>query len=271
MIERVVRFAASRQRLSAVETEDLGSLVRLRLIENNYAILERWEGRSSLATYLTTVVQRLILDERNKQWGKWRPSAEARRLGVVACELERLTARDGLTLHEAHSSLAARFPDLRSEDVRSLSLRLPRREGRKTVPETEAEEVAGSRTPEDVAGWREALHEARRIGEALEQARKNLDTQDRLILRMRYDDGFSIADIASALSLPAKPLYKRMESLLRTLQAALASAGFDAVGVRRVLEMDVFADAAPAPGEERPTGPSPSEGASSRERSDLHG
>src|SRR6185369_9474972 len=69
LIERVVRFAASRQRLSAAETEDLGSLVRLRLIENNYAILERWEGRSSLATYLTTVVQRLILDERNKQWG----------------------------------------------------------------------------------------------------------------------------------------------------------------------------------------------------------
>ena len=40
-------------------------------------------------------------DWRNARWGKWRPSAEARRQGALATHLERLMRRDGLTFEEA--------------------------------------------------------------------------------------------------------------------------------------------------------------------------
>jgi len=45
------------------------------------ALLAKFEGRSSLRTFLTVVIQRLFLDHRISAWGKWRPSAEARRGG----------------------------------------------------------------------------------------------------------------------------------------------------------------------------------------------
>jgi hypothetical protein len=37
----------------------------------------------------------IFLDYRNRLWGKWRPSAEAKRLGPTAILIERLVARDG--------------------------------------------------------------------------------------------------------------------------------------------------------------------------------
>ncbi len=51
------------------------------------------------------VVQRLFLDHRNRQWGKWRPSAEAKRRGPLAILLERLVVRDGWTFEQAVETL----------------------------------------------------------------------------------------------------------------------------------------------------------------------
>ena len=53
----------------------------LKLIEDDYRRLRRFEGRSSFATYLATVVQRLFLDFVIGKTGRWRPSVQARRLG----------------------------------------------------------------------------------------------------------------------------------------------------------------------------------------------
>src|SRR4029453_14108130 len=45
----------------------------LRLVEDDYDVLRRFQARSSLPTYVTVVIQRLFLDYRNRLWGKWRP------------------------------------------------------------------------------------------------------------------------------------------------------------------------------------------------------
>src|SRR5215208_5464467 len=55
-------------------------------------VRRRFERRSSLPTYVTVVIQRLFLDYRNRLWGKWRPSSDAKRLGPTAMLLERLVA-----------------------------------------------------------------------------------------------------------------------------------------------------------------------------------
>jgi len=86
-IEQVSRFIARRQRLSASEAEDFLSEVNLGFIRSDYAVLASFAGRSSLRTYLTTVIQRLFLDYRRRLWGKWRPSAEALRRGSRALGL----------------------------------------------------------------------------------------------------------------------------------------------------------------------------------------
>ena len=74
LIERLVGRACRRVGMPPSDWSDTASMVKLELVENDYAILRRWEGRSSLATYLTVVIQRLLADQHEKTHGRRRPS-----------------------------------------------------------------------------------------------------------------------------------------------------------------------------------------------------
>ena len=139
LIERVIAWVCARRCLRGADGEDFASTVKLRLIENDYEILGRFEGRSSLKTYLTVVVNRIYLDYQTQRFGKWRPSAEARRLGPVALRLEALLYRDGLTFEEARGVLQTDFQVAESRDaLYELSLKLPRRNARRSGSSTDA-------------------------------------------------------------------------------------------------------------------------------------
>jgi|SRR5438876_9252438 len=77
LIERVIAFVCARQHVASTDADDFSSFVKLKFVENDYALLAKFEGRSSLRTFLTVVIQRLFLDHRITAWGKWRPSATA--------------------------------------------------------------------------------------------------------------------------------------------------------------------------------------------------
>ena len=83
-IESVIKAVCRRHRLTRDRADDLASRIHLKLIENDYAVLRQFQGRSSIRTYLVTVVERVLLDWRTGEWGKWRPCQEARRLGDLA-------------------------------------------------------------------------------------------------------------------------------------------------------------------------------------------
>ena len=100
-VGEAVRFVASRNRLSSDMTEELNSRALLHLVDHDYAVLRQWRRECSLQTYLTTVIARVFLDLRNKEWGKAKPPAIARRLGAVALMLWRLTHRARLSFDEA--------------------------------------------------------------------------------------------------------------------------------------------------------------------------
>src|SRR5437868_15414339 len=100
VIDRVTAFICARHHLSAADSDDFSSHVKLKLIEDNYAVLGSFEGRSSIRTFLTIVVERLFLDYRTSAWGKWRPSAAAKRGGATALLLEQLLTRDGYSFEE---------------------------------------------------------------------------------------------------------------------------------------------------------------------------
>ena len=63
-----------------------------------------------------------------------------------------------------------------------------------------------------------------------------------MILRFRFGSGMSIADISRVLRLPQRPLYRRLESLIERLRAALQGAGLDSRDVTALIgeahEMD---------------------------------
>jgi RNA polymerase sigma factor for flagellar operon FliA len=225
LIERVIQWVCARRSLRGADAEDFGSTVKLRLIENDYEILARFEGRSSLKTYVAAVISRLYIDYQNQRFGKWRPSAQARRLGPVALRLECLLYRDGLTFEEARAVLQNDAGLAQSaEALYGLSLKLPVRNTRHAAR-------GDDRETSDVSNGLSAIEQAERrvLAEktfvALRRALRGLPARDRVILRLHVETGLSIADVARALGEEQKALYRRRDALYRQLRLDLEKDG----------------------------------------------
>jgi RNA polymerase sigma factor for flagellar operon FliA len=256
VIERAIAGVCRRHQLHGADADDFSSTARLHLIDDNYAVLRRFEGRSSLPTFLTVVISRQFQDWRNARWGKWRPSAEARRLGPSAVRLETLTVRDRLTLDEAYEVLrsGSEFNQSRA-DVEALVARFPVRHKRSFVDDALIDSLpAQTDAPDSGVLALDAAAVAQEVSGVLAGAVRKLPAQDRLILRMRFEDDCGIADIARALHLEAKPLYRRVEKLLATLRSALESAGMTAAAIADTMAQRGFdfLETAESRGEVRP-------------------
>jgi len=235
LLRELVGFLARRYRLNAEQCEELESFIRLRLVEDDYEILRRWRQHSTLKTYLTVVVQRLFHDYCNQLWGKWRASAAALRLGPVAEALEELLYREGLTFPEACQVLAARG-GVGPGELTRLYEKLPPRPGRPRTQPIGADEVAEpapAPTPEEAALQRADEEEVTRVVAA---SLRRLRAQDRVLLRLHFGDGLSVADAARGMRLPQKALYKRLTGVLKAIRRDLRDAGVDRHDVARLLQ-----------------------------------
>jgi RNA polymerase sigma factor for flagellar operon FliA len=229
-IERIARFVARKAHLNADESEEFVQIVRVALFENDYAIIRKFEGRSSFTTYLTTVIVRLFHQWRVEQWGKWRPSAEARRLGDTAITLERLVTRDGFTYSEAVSVLTTRSgPKASVAELEAIYLRLPSRNPRPgfVSGDVSPDAAAVDSNAADRVESSERERTARRVLQALDAAIETFDREDRLILQLRFWKGCKVPEIAQILHLDPKKLYKRLDKLYALLRRALEAAGID--------------------------------------------
>jgi RNA polymerase sigma factor for flagellar operon FliA len=231
VIETVVAQISRRHHLASSEAKEFGSDVMLHLVERDYEVLRRFEGRSSLYTYLTVVIHRLFLDYRTRLWGKWRPSAEAKRLGAVAITLERLIARDGWSFEQAVEVLRTNHAVDQSHDqLYALHVKLlPYVANRHFTSENAAVNVPSpTAAPDENLILAERDFASNRVRLALERARQTLDPEERLILKMRFDDAAQVSEIAVALNLNQKRLYRRIERILERLRACLTRDGISA-------------------------------------------
>lgn len=237
-IARVTRFIARRHRLSQAEAEDFSGEVNLAIIRGNYAVLAAFQGRSSLRTYLTTVIQRMFLDYRRRLWGKWRPSAEAKRRGPIALRLELLLYRDGLSFDEAVETLRTNLSCTESrEALAELAHVIPKRTDRRAIIEG-ADDIGT--VPADVVAGPEAqfegAHTSARAQCLINRVMESLDPHDRIVLRLRFEDDVSVADIARRLHLDQKRLYRRIEELLAEFRKSLSDQGLGWPEVVRMIE-----------------------------------
>lgn len=257
LIRRLVAFTCRHHRFTPEEAEDFASSATLKLVENDYAVLRAWEGRSSLSTYLSIVVQRWALDHRTHEWGKWHPSAEAKRMGAIAVELEQIVVRDGRTIEEAFPFLAAKEGSVTLDSLRQMAARFPRRAAKRhDVPVEEAEEVAtaGSREIEDQARSGERRRTAERVAGVVREALAAYSADDRLILQLRFVQGMTVAQIARALQRDQKLLYRRIERCLADIRAEAHAAGLaDEDLIDLVGRDDVFLDFDLGNGDARPS------------------
>jgi RNA polymerase sigma factor for flagellar operon FliA len=237
LVDQVVRYIVRRHHLAAGDVEEFASVVRLRLIDRDYAILRKFQGRSNLATYLTTVIERLYLDFCTANWGKWRPSAVARRLGPEAIMLEQLLGRDGLTFDEAVALLQTNHhvPATR-EELDAIRVQLPARVVRHLGDEGELAVLASSVAVNDLSLEHE---EDRQILDRVEAALSSeiaaLPPRVQLILKMRFHDGMKVARIARLLHVPAKGLHRELHGIIDSLQQKLRTRGIDRTDIDRIV------------------------------------
>jgi RNA polymerase sigma factor (sigma-70 family) len=236
VIEQVVRFVARRHGLTPDEAEELASSVKLKIIENDYEVLRKFQQRSSLRTFLTAVVQRHFLDQRIAKWGRWRPSVLARRLGPPIVLLDQLITRDGLSVSEAAERVQAQCADSPSAaELTQIASQLPQRSRRQFVGEEALENVPGVEAADRGLLESEARDDAERADRALAVTLAGLQNEDRLILRLRFQQGLQIAQIARITGLEQKPLYRRLEQLMQRLRRELEALGISREQVATVV------------------------------------
>jgi len=214
----------SRRRLSPDEAQDFVQSAHLKLLERQYDVFGRFTGGSSLRTYLTVVVIRLLLDWRNSTYGKWRPSAAAVRLGPEAVRLERLIVRDGFSAAEAIEMMRLRPHAPPVEALWHLRQQLPPRARTRLVSETAADGVT-AHTFEDPVMASEERRRKRRVRQALAQALRDLPAEDRQLIRERFQGDRTVQALARGLQQDPKALYRRFGRILQSLRRQLTLAG----------------------------------------------
>ncbi|HEX6372322.1 MAG TPA: sigma-70 family RNA polymerase sigma factor [Longimicrobium sp.] len=238
-IERACAALARRHGLSGDEADDFLSWARMRLLEDDYAILRKFRGECAVTTYLTIVLATLFRNYRVREWGSWRPSAAARREGPLAVRLEALVKRDGWTLEEAGERLrTAGTTALGDRELAALLARLPAHAPPRGVPAGDAA-LADAPSPDAAdAGVLRGEADARRTGDeaALHQAVERLLPRDQVVFRMRFWEGLSVAQIARGLGVPQKGLYRRIERALARMRRDLERGGMTLGRVRELLD-----------------------------------
>lgn len=237
-IDRVLSSVCRRHSMQHADSEDFCSGVKLKLIENEYAIVRKFEGRS-FAAYIAVVIHRMLLDYRIHFWGKWHASSEARKQGEVGIALEVMLVRDGRSVDEALPALRRIRPDLSLSEAQALAAVLPSRMPRTRfvhLGDVVDDLAISADSIEDVPAARERARMWYRIREVVQAYFNGLEEEDRRTLRLRFGGGLSVADIARALGVDQKPLYRQLDRHIAALRKRLQLAGIRWEAARELLE-----------------------------------
>jgi RNA polymerase sigma factor for flagellar operon FliA len=225
-IDRIASSLCRRHGIRGADAEDFTSEVRLRLLENDYAVIRKHRGDSSMITFLTVVIANLLRDYRIKLWGKWRPSAEAKRLGDNAVLLETAMYRDGLSFEDACALLERDVRlDIDRAQLRQIATKLPVRAPRRIEGEEALAEVPAVSQSDGRVLEAERREEHAAMQGVVTRWLATLASEDQLIIKLRFYEGLSVADVARALGVPQKPLYTRIARMLEALSVVLKREG----------------------------------------------
>jgi RNA polymerase sigma factor (sigma-70 family) len=232
VIKEIISHCA--RRFSPQDAEDFSGTVMCRLIEDDYKVIREFRWRSSLRTYLTVAIKRMLLDYQNHIWGKWHYSAEAKRLGPTAMRLEALLYRDRYSFDEACRVLQEKDPKLSRQELEELQAKLPPRTYRIFVGEDQLETEADRQPrPDEQAQAKELRIESRRVYGIVRERIKARSPEDQVLIRMRLE--LSVAEIARLRRVEQKPLYRRLDKIYKELRKDLARHGIRRQDVEAIL------------------------------------
>jgi RNA polymerase sigma factor (sigma-70 family) len=236
LIQKKLQHLSRRSGLPEHEAEEFRSWALYKLVEDDSRVLASWEGRSSFPTFLTVVLVNLMRDYRTHVWGKWRPTAAARRQGREAVLLEQLCGRDGLPFDEAVERMRAEHGvTLSRAELERMAASLTPRTERRRVGEEELLRIPvdGQVESRIEDGERSRTEEQLRV--LLIPLLQALSAEDRLLLKLHFWDGLSMATISPLLGRPQRELYSVRDKCLKKIRRNLEAAGLSPERVRTLL------------------------------------
>lgn len=236
-VKRAVRSVSRRFRLNIEDGQELYSLTLLKLIQEDHAVLRAFTGHSSWSTYLNAVAGRVWLDHRNRELGKWRPSAKARRLGPTAVLLDRCINRDGLTPREAIHRLKMDGEAQSADQLWSWVGQLPHRRVRRMVPLEP--DMASTNPTTGGLPW-ERRRVMLRLRAVLRSAFQDLSDQERHLLRLRFAKSWTVRKIANQLDAEPRSLYRKFQKIFCHLRKSIESTGLDWDEIRQAWDLSVL-------------------------------
>ncbi len=226
------------------EALELCNNVLDKLEESDFKILRQFQGKSKLTTYLTAIISRQAVDTIRKKRGRSREKERAKALGPLGEKIYKIIFQQGLSLVEVQKEfLHKRKPVPTDEAIQDAidkirgSVKIPADENELKTgylepsdnhlekPSVVVPDSAGN--PEKVLLQKTKEQEVERI---LTDLAAGLSGEERLILRMRFglgenDNPKHIPDIASALNLNPKTVYKRIGNILTKCRNTLELKG----------------------------------------------
>lgn len=239
-IQKVAEITCRRNSVWGDDAEDFAAVAAMKVIENDYAVLRQFQGKAELRTYLATVVVRRFYEWTRGRWGRWRHSTRAEQLGETAKHLEALVYRDGYTLREAIEVLRSRGTVAESDaELRRLFARLPLRTPHRASAHHPLPDgiVSGDEADGPVLDA-EREERCKGVMEVLFRALARLEPKDQILVRGRYGEGRSVADVARVLRCEQMPLYRRSERLRNEIRAFMEASGVRGEDVRECLELE---------------------------------
>ncbi len=231
-VEGAIRATCARRSIHGDEVEEFASHIRYKLVEDDYRIIRKFSGKSSFKTYLYTVIGRIFIDKLRERDGRWRPSEKAKKMGETAVQLEKLLYNHHYSFDEAYTVLTTNHNiELDIEEAHEIAKQLPVRtlkRMRDAGDEPLINISAGSDRPDELIDNRRLGQAREKLDGLADEIKQNLSSEDRLILKMRFEDDIKVSAIARTLNEKRSHIDRRIKTILREFKEGLLSKGINA-------------------------------------------
>jgi RNA polymerase sigma factor for flagellar operon FliA len=197
LLDRLTRVHGRRCGWPTAEAEAFGAWVRARLVDGDFALLRKSGVERALETYFTVMIAMLSREYERLEWSEWHAARGPDRSGPPTRDHPR---------HRPWAALLAPSPWAADPPV-----------------------------PPERGHVNTGAPQRGVIDAALQRAIEDLSPEDQVLLRLRSFDGCTVADVALSLGVPERPLYRRLERLLRDVRTRLEAGGISREVVRASL------------------------------------
>jgi RNA polymerase sigma factor (sigma-70 family) len=204
------------------------------LSKDDFRRLRKFEvsGRATFSTWLCAVVRNLCLDWHRKEYGRHRVFGSVARRGATDQLLFELVFRRGLSAAEAREELSHRNVELSftaiEERIQELRDCLSSRQlwllssGNALLQSIDNEEGTFTAEPADPSPGPEAVAALRETHQHVAAAVASLNDSDRLLVRLRYQEGLTLQQVAKLVGLKdAQTADRRLRDIIDQLRQAL--------------------------------------------------